>query len=148
MRIRNQEDFWSGVMFIGFGILAIVVARDYPIGSAMRMGPGYFPTGIGLCLIALGIAITVTGFKSDGEGIGRFPWRGIFLLSAAFAVFAWGIDNIGFVPATAILIVMSALSGREYKWLEVLIEAIVMIVGCWAVFIYGIGLPFPLFGGR
>ena len=148
MKIRSQEDFWSGLMFVGFGVLAIVVARDYPMGSAMRMGPGYFPTLIGGCLVVLGAAITAAGFRTQGEGIGRFPWRAIFLLSAAFAWFAWGIDNVGFIPALAVLIVLSSLSSRDHKWIEVAIETAVLIVGCWAIFIYGIGLPFPLFWGH
>ena len=148
MKLRNQEDFWAGMMFIGFGVLAIVVSRNYAFGSAMRMGPGYFPTAIGICLIALGLIISVTAFKSVGQGIGRFAWRPMILLSVAFAAFAWGIEAFGFIPAMAVLIVLSALSGREHRWYEVLIETVVMIAGCWAIFIYGLELPFPLFGGR
>lgn len=148
MKIRSQEDFWAGLMFIGFGILAIVVSRDYPMGSAMRMGPGYFPTAIGLCLMVLGAVIAATGFKTKGDGVGQFPWRAIVLLSVAFAFFAWGIDNAGFVPAVAVLIALSALAGREWRWKEVLVEIVVMIAGCWAIFIYGLELPFPLFWDR
>jgi hypothetical protein len=147
MKITSQEDFWSGVMFIGFGVLAIVIARDYPMGSAMRMGPGYFPTMIGMALIGLGAVIAALGFRVKGEGIGRFPWRAIVLMSVAFTAFAWGMDHVGFVPALALLIVISSLSSRHTKWLEIGIEAVVLIVGCWAVFIYGIGLPFPLWWG-
>ena len=147
MKVRSQEDFWAGLMFVGFGVLAIVVAREYAFGSAMRMGPGYFPTMIGIGLILLGLAIAATSFKFDGEGIGGFAWRPMLLLSVAFAAFAWGIEALGFIPAMAIMIVLSALSGRERRWHEVIIETVVMIAGCWAVFIYGIGLPFPLIVG-
>jgi hypothetical protein len=148
MKITSYEDFWAGVMFIAFGVLAIAIARDYPMGSAVRMGPGYFPTIIGGALIALGAGISVMGFKVKGEGIGVFPWRAIVLLAAGFAFFAWGIDNAGFVPSLAVLIVLSSLSSRRYKWIEIAIETVVLIVGCWAVFIYGIGLPFPLWWGE
>lgn len=148
MKLRSQEDFWAGMMFIAFGVVAIVIARDYPFGSAMRMGPGYFPTLIGGGLILLGALVALSGFRHHGEGIGSFPWRAIVMMSVAFAVFAWGIDNLGFIPALAVLIVLSALSTRHSKWVEVAIEAVVMIVGCWAVFIYGLGLPFPLWWGE
>ena len=106
MKITSQEDFWSGIMFIAFGVVAIVVSRDYPMGSAVRMGSGYFPLIIGGALVLLGAVIAVTGFRSHGEGIGTFPWRAIVLLSVAFALFAWGLDTIGFIPALAILIVL------------------------------------------
>ena len=147
MIVKNQEDFWAGLMFIGFGIAAIVVSRDYPMGSAMRMGPGYFPTLMGGALVALGVVISALSFRSVGEGIGRFPWRAIIAMTVAFSCFAWGIDNIGFIPSLAILIVLSALSTRASRWIEVAIETVVMIAGCWAVFIYGLELPFPLWGG-
>ena len=148
MKIRSQEDFWAGIMFIGFGVLAIVVSRDYPMGSAMRMGPGYFPTWIGAILVLLGGVIASIGLKNDGDRITAFPWRAILLLSVAFAAFGWGMETIGFIPSLAILIVLSAMSSRDHRWIEVAIETVVLIAGCWAVFIYGIELPFPLWGGR
>lgn len=145
MKITSPEDFWSGVMFIGFGALAIYIAQDYPTGSAMRMGPGYFPTAIGLCLIALGVAVGVSGFRVKGEGIGGFPWRAILFLAVGFASFAWGIDHLGFIISLAILIFLASLAGKEYRWGEVGLLAAILIIGCWAVFIYALELPFPLF---
>jgi hypothetical protein len=145
LKITSAEDFWAGLMFVGCGAAAIWVASDYPMGSAMRMGPGYFPTAVGACLMAIGAVVGASGFKLKGEGIGPFPWRAMLFLSVGFASFAWGIDEVGFVPALAILIVLAALSGREHRWHEVLIETVVLIAGCWALFIWGLGLPFPLF---
>lgn len=148
LKIKSQEDFWAGMMFIGFGILAIVVSRDYPMGSAMRMGPGYFPTYLGVIMVILGAIISATAFKVEGEKVGRFAWRPMILLSIAFALFAWGIDNFGFILALLIMIVLSALAGKEFKLKEVVILSAVLIVGCWALFIKGLELPFPLFWWR
>jgi hypothetical protein len=148
MKIRSQEDFWAGLMFVAFGIAAIVISRHYPMGSAMRMGPGYFPTLIGGGLVVLGGVIAAIGLRRDGEAIGSFPWRAIVFMSVAFALFAWGLDNLGFIPALAILIVLSSLSTRQYRWVEVAMEALILIVGCWAVFVYGLELPFPLWWGE
>jgi hypothetical protein len=146
MRLKNPQDFWSGVMFIAFGVVAVIVSRDYPMGSAMRMGPGYFPTYIGVALIILGAIIAAVSFKSVGEAIGRFPWKAIVLLCAAFIGFALGMETVGFIPSLAILIVLSALAGREWRWKEIVAEVIVLTIGAWAIFIYGIELPFPLWG--
>lgn len=148
MKVSSPEDFWAGVMFMAFGVVAAYIAQDYPIGSAMRMGPGYFPTVIGLCLVAFGAVIAARGFRLNGERIGAFPWRSMIFLALGFASFAWGIDHIGFVPALAVLIVLAALAGRESRWMEVAIEALVLISGCWVIFIYGLELPFPLFWDR
>ena len=146
MKIKNQEDFWAGAMFVAFGVLAIVVSRNYPMGAAMRMGPGYFPTYIGVALVVLGAIISGLSFKSVGVGIGPFPWRAIGLLSASFIAFAWGMETIGFIPSLIVLILLSAVAGREYRWKEIAIEMVVLVAGSWAIFIYGIELPFPLWG--
>lgn len=148
LRVKSQEDFWAGIMFIGFGLLAVVISMDYPIGSAMRMGPGYFPTWIGGILVLLGIAISATAFRVDGGKVGKFAWKSMIMLSIAFCTFAWGIDNIGFIPSLVIMIVLSALAGREFRLKEVAILSVVLIVGCWALFIKGLELPFPLFWWR
>jgi hypothetical protein len=145
MRITNPQDFWAGLMFIAFGILAIVVARDYPMGSAMRMGPGYFPTYIGVCLIALGSVITLLGLKTAGDRVGAFAFRSMLLLGAAFILFGWAIDHVGFVIALLAMIVLSSLAGAEFKLKEVAILSLFLIAGSWALFIWGLELPFPLF---
>lgn len=146
MKIKSTEDFWSGLMFIAFGIAAIYIARDYPMGSAMRMGPGYFPTGIGIFLIVLGAIVALISLKKQGVGIGPWPWRAIVMMSIAFVLFAWGMENLGFIPSLAILIGVSTLSTPHFRWKEMLLEIVVMSFGSWLVFIYGLELPFPLFG--
>lgn len=148
LKIRSEADFWAGIMFIGFGVLAIVISRDYPIGSAMRMGPGYFPTWIGAIMVLLGAIISATAFKVTGEKVGKFAWKPMIMLSIAFCTFAWGIDHIGFIPSLVIMIFLSALAGREFRLKEVAILSVVLIVGCWALFIKGLELPFPLFWWR
>lgn len=147
MKIKSTEDFWSGMMFIAFGIAAIYISRDYPFGSTMRMGPGYFPTAIGGCLVVLGAIITAVSFKKPGVGIGPWPWRAMLLMSVAFVLFAWGMEHMGFLPSLAILIAVSTLSTPHFRWHEMAIEIVVMSFGSWALFIYGLELPFPLWGG-
>lgn len=148
LKIKSQEDFWAGIMFIGFGVLAIVVSRDYPMGSAMRMGPGYFPTYLGVIMAVLGAIISAMAFKVEGGKVAHFAWRAIVLLSVAFVLFAWGIDHIGFIPSLVIMIFLAALAGKEFHLKEIMVLSIVLVVGCWALFIKGLELPFPLFWWR
>lgn len=135
-------------MFIAFGALAIFIASDYPYGTAARMGPGYFPTWIGIFLIILGLAIAATGFKDKGEGISRFAWKPMVLLSVAFIFFGWAIDHVGFVLAVFFMVTLASAAGKEYRWKEAIIVAIALIIGSWALFIKGLELPFPLFWWR
>lgn len=148
MKITSQEDFWGGVVFIAFGALAIYIASDYPFGTAARMGPGFFPTWIGIVLIVLGTAIAATGFKNQGEGIGQFAWKAMAMLSVGFIIFGWAIDHVGFVIALSALVVAGAAAGQEFRYKEVIVLTIALVVGSWALFIKGLDLPFPLFWWR
>jgi len=58
---RNNRDFWAGLMFFGIGSVAMLIARDYRYGTAVRMGPGYYPTLLGGVLVALGVLIMIKG---------------------------------------------------------------------------------------
>lgn len=135
-------------MFIGFGALAIFLAQDYPYGSTSRMGPGYFPTWLGIIMAVMGVAIAFTGFREEGPPIKKFAIKAMVLMGTAFVLFGWSIDHIGFIPAMAILIVLGAAAGQEFRFKEVVIMAIVLIIGAWALFIKGLELPFPLFWWR
>lgn len=144
-KIANQQDFYAGLMFIAFGTLAIVVARDYEMGSAMRMGPGYFPTWLGALIVLVGLIVAGRSFKSAGPRVTPFAWKPMILLTLAFLVFGWGIDHIGFIPALFAVIIMSALAGRKFIAKEVFPLSLLLAAVAYGIFIYGIALPFKLF---
>jgi hypothetical protein len=145
-KVANNADFWAGVMFIIFGAAAVYMSRDYPMGSAMRMGPGYFPHYLGILMILFGLGIGAKGLLKGGNLIGPWAFKPIIVLSLGVIVFGLLIERVGFVPSLVALIVLTTFAGREkVRWLEMLLVTIVLVVGAVAVFIYGIGLPYQLF---
>jgi hypothetical protein len=86
MQIKNGKDFWAGLMFIGFGLGFMLVARNYPMGSAVRMGPAYFPTVLGGMLAVLGAMVFFRAFVSKfNEPLKVFLFRPL-LLAASIVV--------------------------------------------------------------
>ena len=69
MKITNGKDFWAGLMFIAFGLGFMLVAGNYAMGNAVRMGPAYFPTVLGGMLAVLG------GVIFSARSCRRFPTR-------------------------------------------------------------------------
>ncbi len=67
MKIINGKDFWAGLMFIAFGMGFMIVSRNYPMGSALRMGPAYFPTVLGGLMAVLGAIVLFRSFVSKIE---------------------------------------------------------------------------------
>ena len=144
-KIKSSENLWAGLMFFGFGMLGVVLSQYYPMGSTKNMGPGYFPFLVSSVLCVLGMIIVATSFKITGKGVGSFAWRPMLFLGSGFALFGWAIDRIGFILAFLALIIVSAAAGREFKWKEVLMMSAVLVAGCWAIFLWALGLPLPLF---
>ena len=145
VRLSENKDFLSGLMFLFIGLGAIFVARDYPIGSALRMGPGYFPVALGGILFLMGLYVMVQGLVKKERVEGNWSLRALILLPVATAVFGFLLEYVGFVPALAALLFLSALSGDEFSIREVLLLTAILTTVCAAVFIYGLGMPYPLF---
>jgi hypothetical protein len=83
MQIRNGKDFWSGLMFAGAGLSFMLVSQNYPMGSAVRMGPAYFPTMLGGLLTILGAVVFVRAFFSKLEHpLNVFPFRPLLLVAS------------------------------------------------------------------
>ena len=145
--LRNNKDFLAGLLFILIGALAVIFARGYPMGSAMRMGPGYFPTILGGLLLLFGVYVMVRGIYSGAKVEGAWGWKPLALITASIVLFGFLMERLGMIPALAVMFFVSALAGREFRFKEVLLLTIVMSSFAVGVFVYGLNLPFRLFGG-
>ena len=54
------------------GALAVFDAFNYPRGTLLRMGPGYFPTVLGLLMIGLGTILLVQASRPAPAPAERF----------------------------------------------------------------------------
>ncbi len=134
-------------MLIAIGAAAMVIARGYPMGTALRMGPGYFPTALGAVLCLFGLYLVVRGVRTSEMIEGDWSLRALVVLPLSLILFGVLIDRAGFIPALIVLIIGSAAARQEFRLGEVVLLAIVLTLFCVAVFIWGLGLPYPLFAG-
>jgi len=145
MKIKSPKDFWAGLMFIGVGVFFVAwAATHYQLGTAVRMGPAYFPILLGGLLAFLGLLVLVESFAMAGPPVPAFNFRPLILISLACVVYGYLMKPLGLVGATAALVIISAYGGHEFKWKEVIILCIVLIVFSVLVFVKGLSLPFPL----
>jgi hypothetical protein len=145
LRIRAPKDFWAGLMFIGFGLFFMIWAlTHYQMGSAVRMGPAYFPTVLGGLLAFLGLLVLIESFTLEGPRVPVFKFRPLILISAACVIYGYTMKPLGLVLATALLVFISALGGHEFRWKEVTILYVILIVFSLLVFVKGLTLPFPI----
>ena len=145
--LEKNRDFWAGLLFFFFGAAAVFIARDYSFGRLLRMGSGFFPTVLGVILMLFGIYILIKGLRRNQKIQGNWSVRALIVLPAITLLFGVLLERAGFVPALAALAFGSAAAGKEFKWGEVLIMTAFLTGLCAAVFVLGLGLPYPLFKG-
>ena len=142
--VLRNKDFWSGVMLIVIGVTAIVIARGYPLGSSLRMGPGYFPVMLSGLLVLGGLYLAFKGLRSSDMIEPGWSPRALIVLPLSLAVFGFLMERAGFVPAIVVLILGSAAAGREFRLVEMLLFAAGLTVLAIVVFVWALGLPYPL----
>ena len=147
MKIKSQKDFWSGLMFVVIGIGFAWGATNYNFGSSARPGPGFFPMGLGLLMAILGAAVLFKALvveTEDGEPIGAWAVRPLVVVMAAVGLFGFTLPLLGMAVALPIMIVMVSLAGDEFHWKDAIISCVVLTVGSWFIFLYGLKLVIPL----
>ena len=145
LEFRNNRDFWAGIMLIATGAASVIIARDYSFGTSLRMGPGYFPSVLGGGLVLFGLYLVVVGLKRNEKMEGGWSLRALIVLPLSLVLFGVLMERAGFIPALIVLIFGSAAAGTEFKLVEVLLLALGLTAFSVALFIYGLGLPYPLF---
>ena len=147
LTLANNKDVWAGLLLIAIGAAAIFVARNYPFGTALRMGPGFFPVMLGGLLIAFGLAVLAIGLRKGESMTGSWSLRALIILPLSLILFGLLMEYAGFVPAMLVLIVGSATASTEFRFLEVLLFAAGLTALSVAVFVWALGLPYPLIVG-
>jgi len=144
VKTKSPKAVWAGLRFIAFGLFFAIGARNYQIGSAARMGPAYFPTMLGGLMSVIGGVVLLRSLIVSGGKVSRYPFRLVFIVTLALLVFGYSLKPLGLVLSLACLVGVSAFAGQEFRFKEVFVLSVVLIVLSVLVFVKGLGLPFPL----
>jgi putative tricarboxylic transport membrane protein len=144
--IKNPKDFFSGVLFLAIAGVFAYGLRELPIGTAFRMGPGYYPMVLAGLLAFLGVIIMIGGLRTEGEPISGVPWRGFILIVLPVIFFGATLKGLGMVPSLAITVFVTTLASVHWNLRTALINTVVLTVGGWLIFIKALGLPIVVFG--
>lgn len=155
MKIKSQKDFYSGLLYTVVGAAFAYGATSYNVGTAARMGPGYFPLLLGSLLAIIGGIII---FKSlvvetpTGDRVGSWAWKPLSFIIAGnllFGVLLGGLPSIKF-PAMGLIVaiygttLVVSMAGDKFKLKEVLVLATVLSVLSYLAFIVLLKLQFPV----
>ncbi len=147
--IKDQRDFAAGLLFMAFGaFFCFYSIAKYPLGTASRMGPGYFPMLLGGMLLFLGFLIALKALifrsESDDGKVGAFDWRTVIIILGSVTIFALLLRPAGLIPATFIMILVSGLADRGFKFLPILLLSLFLSFLVWVIFVWGLTLTVPI----
>ncbi len=145
MKIKSPKDFWSGLMFAGVGVFFLLWAMThYQMGTAVRMGPAYFPVLLGGLLAILGLIVLLGSLAAEGPPVPQFHFRPLIFITVGVVLYGYLMKPLGLILTTAALVYVCAFGGHEFKWKEVTILFVILAAFSWIVFVKGLTLPFPI----
>jgi hypothetical protein len=151
--MKSQRDFFAGLLFMATGVAFAWGATSYTVGSAARMGPGYFPLMLGIVLALLGAFILFESLvvsTEDGEPVGKIAWKPLgFVIGAnvAFGILLAGLPSLG-IPAMGLivgifaLVFIASLAGDRFVAKEAFILSVILSVLSYLAFIKLLNLQF------
>ncbi|MEO5700470.1 MAG: tripartite tricarboxylate transporter TctB family protein [Casimicrobiaceae bacterium] len=142
--IRGQQDFWSGILFITVGAATVYFGSKYAMGTAARMGPGYFPRALGVLLMFLGALSVLRSFRSPSGVITGWRWRPIIVVLGSVVIFGLMVQHVGLALSTIFLVFASAAASHEFRPKEAAVAGVAMAILCVAVFAYALGIQLPI----
>ncbi|KAI3590053.1 tripartite tricarboxylate transporter TctB family protein [Cupriavidus sp. CER94] len=146
MRIRSQKDFASGLMFILVGLGFSFVARGYSMGTAAKMGPGYFPFWLGIVLALLGALVLWGSLSSrmEEDQLARWDLKILLWILGSVVLFGLLLKPLGMVLSVVVLVLVSSMASHEFSWKGAVLNAIVLVLISMGAFVYGINLQMPV----
>jgi putative tricarboxylic transport membrane protein len=147
LRVLRRKDVLAGLLFVAVAVFGLWASRNYPIGTALRMGTGYVPRLLCWLLLGLGVVVFINGLLAGDERAafaGARHWRALVFVPGSLVVFAFAIERLGVVIATVLLVGVGSLAGRDIRPLEVIGAAVVLVFLTLAIFIWGLELPIPV----
>lgn len=145
--VGSPKDFWTGAICVVLGTAALYFGQSYKVGTAARMGPGYFPRALAALLITLGAIALIRSLVAKGEDVSRVAWKPMLLILSATALFALLLPGAGVIVALLALGLVSAAASKEFRFDWKAIAGLLgLVVLCVLVFVKGLGVPMPILG--
>jgi hypothetical protein len=146
MRIRQPKDFLTGVMFVFFGAAAMAMSTGISIGTAAKMGPGYFPFALGALLVVLGGVVLMRGFAgtAGAREWPRLQFKPLAGVLLSVVLFSQALVPLGLLLSTFLLVVLASRASHEFRWKEALANAAVLVAIVLVVFVYFLEFQIPV----
>jgi len=144
IRIKSASDFGAGVLLGGCSAFFLYLGKDLERGTAFQMGPGFFPSGIGVLALVVGAALIVKSLSSVGPAAEPFRLVPVLLVISAIALFALLVGKLGLIVSGTMTMVLASLATAQQGWVRTVALSVAMSVFSGLLFVVALGLSIPL----
>ncbi|WP_161138944.1 tripartite tricarboxylate transporter TctB family protein [Propylenella binzhouense] len=146
VKIRSIKNLASGIIFLAIAAVFWTGSFAMPIGTAARMGPGYFPQVLSVLLALLGAGIVASSLYVEDSMPAAFHWRGLAFIIGAAVLFGVLLKPLGIVPALGATILITTMASPNFRPATALVLAVGLVGFVWIVFVEALHLPWVAFG--
>ncbi|MES2028205.1 MAG: tripartite tricarboxylate transporter TctB family protein [Pseudomonadota bacterium] len=138
---RGNSDFYTGLLLVVVAAVALLYIRTLTVGTVLEMGPGYFPLGLALILLGMGLVMIVKGLTTAGVPVGAVHLRPLFLILLSFAAFGLLVERAGLAISIVVQVGLAHFASRETTWLASVITAVALAIVSSIVFVWLLKIP-------
>ena len=141
---RGNTDFFSGLLLAAIAVFALIYVQSLEIGTVLQMGPGYFPLGLSLTLLGMGLVLIVRGVVSGGPAVETIHLRPLFFVLLSFALFGILVERAGLICAILAQVLVAHFGSRETRLVESLIIGVGLAAASSVLFVWLLKIPVSL----
>jgi putative tricarboxylic transport membrane protein len=136
-----NDDVCTGALLAVVAMVALSYIRTLDVGTVLEMGPGYFPFGLAVMLLGMGLILIVKGVVIGGEPVERFHLRPLIFILASFAAFGFLLERAGMVIAVLAQVGIAALASRETTPVQTAVTAMACAAASSVLFVWILRIP-------
>ncbi len=136
------QDLIGGFLAVALGVFTLVISANYPMGSVLRMGPGFFPSIIASLIILLGLVLIRISFNSRSKQSNvPIRFRSVLMIGTGILLFALLLERAGLIPATFALVLVSSLAEPRWHVGRAALLVVALTVLAYIIFIVVLQIP-------
>jgi hypothetical protein len=143
-RRGHNTDFYSGLLLVAVATVALLYIRTLSVGTVLEMGPGYFPLGLALVLLGMGLCLAVKGLLSEGNPIGSFHLRPLICILLSFTAFGVLVERAGLIIAILAQVAIAHFASVETRWRQSLVTGMLLAASSAVIFVWLLKIPVDL----
>jgi hypothetical protein len=143
-RRGHNTDFYSGLLLVAVATVALLYIRTLSVGTVLEMGPGYFPLGLALVLLGMGLCLAVKGLLSEGNPIGSFHLRPLICILLSFTAFGVLVERAGLIIAILAQVAIAHFASVETRWRQSLVTGVLLAASSAVIFVWLLKIPVDL----